>query len=172
MAHKQKPPAASTTCSAKELHRVLDTPNLSPQIFRDFILHKPGAARCFCRHHLSAQAKRRLYLTQMEVLTEQFIDTQLQDKIGNVVLRMPSRPKTRGWSYVILFQCNQPQLLTPPDVDRCLQRIYNMHIHTVADDPVISFHLVLFRTEPGDEPDAIESKDPSRYFTLQPMGYA
>ncbi|MEM7589372.1 MAG: Rpn family recombination-promoting nuclease/putative transposase [Myxococcota bacterium] len=172
MAHKQKPFDPSKACTADDLHHLLNTPDLSPQFFRKFMLHKSGAARCFCRHHFSQQTKRKLYLTRMEVLHEQFIDERMQDKIGNVVLRTPSRPPKRGWSYIIILHCCEPHLLTSPVIARCLQRIYDMHTHTVADDKLPRFHLILFHTNQGDDLDPTQPKDLPRYLPLQPMGYA
>ena len=87
-------------------------------------------------------------MTQLEVLPDRLVDSHVQDVIGDVALRMPSRPK-KGWAYVLILQCCRPHPLLPVYMERCQKRLYEKHVATIQDNAPMHVYPSLYYTGRG-----------------------
>ena len=170
---QQTPSPSRVTITLPELRRLFATPGLSASFFRTVMLHAPGVARRFCQEHLPQRIKRRLSLSDMQLLPDRFVEPHMQDKIGDVVLRVPSRPRAAaGWSYVMVFQCCEPHLLMPVYMQHCEQRLCEMHLRTATDNRPVHFYPLLYYTGSGPYTGPVQLEDLLQHLSAQPMGQA
>lgn len=135
------------------LRELLATEGASTIFFRE-LLRKPGMASLFCRR-LAPCVKRKGRLTKLEIMEGRFVDPAMQDIIGDTVLRMPTRPK-KGWIYVVILQCCKVYPFMQACMERCHERIYDMHIKSAEDRSPIEVHPIIYYTGRG-RPTALTS---------------
>ena len=112
-----------------------------------------------------------MLVTQLEVLQDRFVDSHVQDWIGDIVLRMPSRPK-KGWTYVLILQCCRPHPLLPVYMQRCEKRLYERHVQTIQDNTPVQLYPSLYYTGRWSYPGPTSLEDVLENLPDQSIGQA
>ncbi|MEM7403037.1 MAG: Rpn family recombination-promoting nuclease/putative transposase [Myxococcota bacterium] len=170
MANKNNKQQQQKNLTDQQLRQLLAIQGVSSECFR-YMMCQPKHARYFCKHYLTKKLTNKMYLRQIEMLSDRFVDPHVQAYIGDVVLRAPTRPK-QGWVYIIILQCCRSHPLMPFYLDHCHKRVLKMHAATIKDDTPVDVYPAIYYTGQGRYPGPTTVEEALEGIANTPIGEA